>query len=149
MESLKDQLNHAVKEAMKAKDGQRRDVLRLLTSAIKQVEIDTQKELTPDQVLDVLQKEAKKRRESIAELTQVGRTEQTAAEQYELALIEEFLPGQLSVDEIRTLVQQAIATSGATGGSDMGKVMSVLQPQTKGRADGRLVSQMVKELLGS
>lgn len=149
MEHPKEQLNHALKEAMKNKDNQRRDVLRLLTSAIKQVEIDTQKELTPEQVVDVLQKEAKKRRESISELTSAGRAEQAAAEQYELSVLEEFLPKQLTADELRALIQAAIAEVGATSGKDMGKVMGVIQPQTKGRADGKLVSQLVKEMLDS
>lgn len=148
MEHAKDQISNALKEAMKNKDSQRRDVLRLLSSAFKQVEIDTQKDVTADQAQDILQKEAKKRRESIAELTKAGRAEQLAVEEYELALIEEFLPRQLTEAEIRTLVQQAITMSGASGGKDMGRVMGTLQPQTKGRADGKLVSQIVKELLG-
>lgn len=147
MQHPKELINNALKEAMKNKDNQRRDVLRLLSSAIKQVEVDSQKELTPEQTLDVLQKEAKKRRESISELTAAGRTEQAAAEQYELAVLEEFLPKQLSEDEIRALVQAAIEQVGATSGKDMGKVMGVVQPQTKGRADGKLVSQIVKEML--
>ncbi len=149
MEHPKELLNAALKEAMKNKDAQRRDALRLLTSAIKQVEIDSQNEVTPEQAQDILQKEAKKRRESIAELTNVGRDEQLAGEQFELALLEEFLPKQFTETELRTMVQAAIASSGASGGKDMGKVMSVLQPQTKGRADGKLVSQLVKEALGN
>lgn len=149
MERPKDQINNALKEAMKNKDGQRRDVLRLLTSAFKQQEIDTQKEVTDEQALDILQKEAKKRRESIAELTAAHRAEQLAAEQYELALIEEFLPRQLTEAEIRAIVTEAIASTGAVGGKEMGKVMTVIQPRTKGLADGKLVSQIVKELLGN
>jgi hypothetical protein len=149
MEHPKELLNAALKEAMKNKDAQRRDALRLLTSAIKQVEIDTQTEVTPEQAQDILQKEAKKRRESISELTNAGRDEQLAGEQFELALLEEFLPKQFTADELRTMIQAAIASSGASGGKDMGKVMGVLQPQTKGRADGKLVSQLVKEALGS
>lgn len=148
MEHPKEQIGNALKEAMKNKDGQRRDVLRLLSSAFKQQEIDTQKELTTEQAMDILQKEAKKRRESIAELTAASRAEQLAAEQYELALIEEFLPKQLSDGEIRAIVQAAIASTGAADAKEMGKVMSIVQPQTKGLADGRVVSQIVKELLG-
>jgi len=147
VENPKEQLNIALKEAIKNKDNQRRDVLRLLASAIKQVEVDTQRELSPEAVIEVLQKEAKKRRESISELTSAGRSEQAAAEAYELAVLEEFLPKQLTPEEIRALAQAAIQQVGATSSKDMGKVMGVVQPQTKGRADGRVVSQIVKELL--
>jgi hypothetical protein len=148
MEHPKELLNAALKEAMKNKDNERRDVIRLLTSAIKQVEIDTQKEVTAEQAQEILQKEAKKRRESIAELTNAGRAEQAAAEQFELAVLEEFLPRQLTPDEITALARDAIAQTGAASGKDMGRVMGALQPLTKGRADGKLVSQIVKDLLG-
>ncbi|MCS6836163.1 MAG: GatB/YqeY domain-containing protein [Anaerolineae bacterium] len=150
MSHPKDLLNEALKEAMKNKDAQRRDALRLLTSAIKQVEIDTRRELSAEEAVEVLQKEAKKRRESIAELQgNPDREQQLAAERYELALLEEFLPKQLSEDEIRALAQQAISQSGAKSAKELGKVMSLLQPQVKGRADGKLVNQIVRELLGS
>lgn len=148
MEHPKELLNAALKEAMKNKDNERRDVIRLLTSAIKQVEIDTQKEVTAEQAVEILQKEAKKRRESIAELTSAGRAEQAAAEQYELTVLEEFLPRQLTADEITALARDVIAQTGAASGRDMGRVMGALQPLTKGRADGKLVSQIVKDLLG-
>jgi hypothetical protein len=143
----KETIAAAIKEAMKDKNNERRDALRLLQAAIKQVEIDTRQELTPEAVLDILQKEAKKRRESIGELTKAGRTEHVAAEQFELALIEEFLPKQLSQAEIEAIIQAAIASTGATSPKEMGKVMSVVTPQTKGLADGKLVSDLVKTLL--
>jgi len=150
MSHPKDLLNDALKEAMKAKDGQRRDALRLLTSAIKQAEIDLRRDLSAEEALDILQKEAKKRRESIAELQgSAGREEQLEAERYELALLEEFLPQQLSTEEIRALAQQAISQSGAQSAKELGKVMGLLQAQVKGRADGKLVNQIVRELLGS
>ena len=150
MNHPKDLLNDALKEAMKNKDAQRRDALRLLTSAIKQVEIDSRKEVSPDEALDILQKEAKKRRESITELQSAsGREDQLLQEQYELALLEEFLPKQLSPDEIKALAQAAIAQSGATSAKEMGKIMGILQAQVKGRADGKLVNQIVRELLGA
>jgi uncharacterized protein len=149
VDNPKDLINSALKEAMKNKDNARRDVLRLLSSAIKQVEIDDQKEVTPEQALEILQKEAKKRRESIDELTKAERSDQAQAEQYELGVLEEFLPRQLSRDEIVALVKEAIAQSGASTAKEMGKVMGILQPKTKGVADGKLVSQLVKELLGN
>lgn len=143
----KEALNDALKEAMKNKDSQRRDALRLLTSALKQLEVDSQRELSAEEALDVLQKEAKKRRESITEYDKAGRTEQAEKERYELALIEEFLPRQLSPEEVTALIKETIAQVGATSPKEMGKVMGVLQPKIKGIADGKVVSEMVKSLL--
>lgn len=143
----KEALNDALKEAMKAKDNARRDALRLLTSALKQAEIDTQKELTPDAAMDVLQREAKKRRENIAEYDKLGRAEQVQAEQYELSVIEEFLPRQLTHDEIVAIVKEVIASTGVTSAKEMGKLMGALQPRVKGVADGKVVSEIVKSLL--
>lgn len=146
MAEYNDKLNEALKDAMRNKDSQRRDALRLLTSAFKQVEVDTRKELTADIEMDILIKEAKKRRESIEELLGAGR--ETAQERYELELIESFLPVQMTRDEIEALVKAAIAQTGATTQKEMGKVMGIISPQTKGKADGKLVSQIVKDLLG-
>lgn len=141
-------INDALKEAMKNKDAARRDVLRNLTSAFKQVEIDTRKELSGEDALAVLQKEAKKRRESIDEAVKAGRDEIAASERFELTLIEEFLPTQLSADEIRAIAQEIIASVGATSGKDKAKVMGPLMSRVKGVADGKLVNQIVAELLG-
>lgn len=145
MAEYNDKLSAALKEAMKNKDNPRRDTLRLLQAAFKQVLVDTRKDLTAEVELDILQKEAKKRKESIAELEKAGRS--PAAEQYELELIESFMPAQMSRAEIEALAKAAIAETGAASPKDMGKVMGKLVPQTKGRADGALVSQVVKELL--
>lgn len=149
MTHAKEAINNAIKEAMKNKDNERRDALRLLQAAIKQIEIDERKEISPEEAIDILTKEAKKRRESIEELTKAGRTENANKEAYELAIIEEFLPKQLTREEIETLVRDAIQQTGAASAKEMGKVMGVLQPQTKGRADGKLVSTIVKELLSN
>ena len=145
MADYKDKLMAAVKDAMKSKDNQRRDTIRLLQAAFKQVEVDTRKELSADEELDILTKEAKKRRESIDELEKAGRD--AGGEQYELDLITEFLPAQMSEDEVRKLAKQAIAETGAKEQRDMGRVMAKLSPQTKGKADGKLVSTIVRELL--
>jgi uncharacterized protein YqeY len=146
MAQYKEKINEALKEAMKSKDNALRDTIRLLQAAFKQVEVDTRKDLTEDGEMDILLKEAKKRRESIEELAKAGRD--TGEEVYELGVIESFLPKQMSEDEIRALVKAAIAETGATTQKDMGKVMGKLNPQTKGKADGKLVSQIVKESLG-
>lgn len=140
-------MNVALKDAMKNRDSARRDVIRLLTSAIKQVEVDERRELSSEEELDILQKEAKKRRESIEELEKAGRTEQAEQEKFELGIIEEFLPRQLTREEIEVMVREAIRETGAETPKDMGKVMGVLSPKTKGRADGKLVSTIVRELL--
>ncbi len=147
MDDPKARLQAALKEAMLKKDNTRRDTVRLLTSAIKQVEIDSRKDLTPEEVIGVLQKEAKKRRETIEEAEKAGRTEMAASEKQELSVIEEFLPKQLSRDEIMALAREAVAQTGATSAKEMGKVMGVLQPKVKGLADGKLVSEVVRELL--
>jgi len=145
MSETKAKLNDALKEAMKAKDNARRDVVRMTLSAIKQVEIDTQKELGEEEVLAVLQKEAKKRRETIDEMRKAGR--ETDSEQYELTVIEEFLPRQLTYDEVKAIAQDIIAKVGASSAKDQGKVMGPLMARVKGVADGKIVSQVVRDLL--
>lgn len=147
MDDVKAKLQAALKEAMVAKDNQRRDVIRVLTSAIKQVEIDSQKTLSAEDVVAVLQKEAKKRRESIDEATKLGRAEIVEREKQELAILEEFLPRQLSREEIAVIVREVIAQTGVTSAREMGKLMGALMPRIKGLADGKLVNEIVKELL--
>lgn len=147
MTDPKTQLNDALKEAMKNKDNARRDVLRGLLSAIKQVEIDSRKDLTPEETLAVLQKEAKKRRESIDEAERVGRGDIAESEKYELTAIEAFLPRQLTYDEVKAIAQEIVTQVGATTAKDQGKVMGPLMGRLKGQADGKLVNQVVRELL--
>ncbi|HSH04898.1 MAG TPA: GatB/YqeY domain-containing protein [Anaerolineae bacterium] len=144
---LKEQLKADLKVAMIAKDGERRDVLRLLMAAIKQIEVDEQKELDDAGVLAMLQKQAKQRRESISEYEKGGREELAAQEKVELAIIEAYLPQMMSREEIEAVAAQAIADVGATGPQDMGKIMGKLMPQVKGKADGRLVNEVVRGLL--
>lgn len=147
MEDPRPKLQEALKEAMRNKDNVRRDVIRVTQSAIKQVEVDTRKTLSPEDVVSILQKEAKTRRESIDEMVAAGRAEAAAQAEAELKILEEFMPQQLSRDEIVALVRQAIAETGAQSAKEMGKVMGKLMPQVKGRADGNLVNQVVRELL--
>jgi uncharacterized protein len=148
MDNAKAVLLSALKDAMKNKDTERRNVIRLVQSAIKQVEIDDQKELSDEEVMDILQKEAKKRRESIVELNNAGRSESAEVEQSELTIIEEFLPKRLTDDELRPIVQDAVDQVGATSMKEMGQIMKIVMPQIQGRADGRQVNTIVKELLG-
>jgi uncharacterized protein YqeY len=143
----KDQILQDLKDAMRSGDTKRREALRLLTAAFKQVEIDQRKELTEDDVITILTSEAKKRREAIEEAEKAGRAELAAQEKYELALIQAYLPQQLSRAEIEKFVREAVQEVGATTPKDMGKVMKVLMPRLQGRADGKLVNTIVKEVL--
>jgi uncharacterized protein YqeY len=147
MENPRDKLNEALKQAMLNKDAQRRDVIRVALSAIKQVEVDERRELTAEDVLAVLQKEVKKRRESIDEAVKAGRQDIADATAAEVSILETFLPQQLTRDQIAALVREAIAATGASSPKDVGKVMAVVAPKTRGVADGKLVNEVVRELL--
>ncbi len=147
MGNLKQELQNALKLAMRARDRDRRNAIRLLQSAVKQAEIDGRVELDDAAVRDILQKEAKKRRETISELEAAGRSTEAAAERFELALTEEFLPRQLSSDELKPIINEAIAEVGATSMKEMGRVMRVVMPKVGGLADGKAVNAMVRELL--
>ena len=153
--TIKDKLNDELKTAMKAGDTRRRDILRMVLAAIKQGEVDSldpQKRaagLSDDDILAVLTKEAKRRRESIGEYEKGGRADLVASEREELTLIESYLPQLMGRDEITVLAREAIAESGATSERQMGAIMQKLMPRVKGKADGKLVNQIVKELLAA
>ncbi len=149
MADVKAKLQDALKQAMISKDAARRDPLRLMMSAIKQVEVDERRTLTDDETLALLQREVKKRRESIDEARKAGRGDIAEEEIAEVAIIEEFLPQQLSRAEIEALAREAVQQTGATGAKDMGKVMGVLMPKVRGVADGKLVNEVVRDLLSS
>jgi uncharacterized protein YqeY len=143
----KDQILEDLKDAMRSGDTKRRETLRLLTAAFKQIEVDQRKELTEDDVISILTSEAKKRREAIEEAEKAGRADLAAQEKYELALIQTYLPQQLSRAEIEKYVREAVQEVSATTPKDMGKVMKVLMPRLQGRADGKLVNTIVREVL--
>ncbi len=147
--SLKEQLTEDMKTAMKAKEAgkQRLGVIRLVRSAVRQLEIDGKKELDDAGVLAVLSKEVKQRRDSITEFKKGGREDLVQQNEEEIAILMEYLPQQLSEDEVRSLVKEAVAVSGASTARDMGKVMKVLMPKVKGRADGKLVNDLVRGML--
>ena len=147
MTEPKEQLQAALKEAMINKDNVRRDVIRGLLSAVKQVEIDSQKTVNAEETVGILQKEAKKRRESIDEAVKVGRSEIADQEKIELAIVETFLPAQLSRDAVKVIVQETITQTGVTSQKEIGKLMGALMPKVKGLADGKLVNEVVRELL--
>jgi uncharacterized protein YqeY len=145
--SLIEELEAEVKEAMKARDGDRRDALRLILASLKSAEKDLQRALTEDEELQVLQRERKKRVEAAEAYRDAGRDEQADGEEYELDILEEFMPEPLSEDEVERIVDDAIAENGATSLRDLGRVMADVMPQIAGRADGSTVSQIVREKL--
>ena len=142
--SLKARIQDDMKSAMKAGDKARLGVIRLILAAIKQREVDERIELDDEQVLAVLDKMVKQHRDSIRQYTDAGRDELAAAEQAEVAIIQDYLPAALSEEEIAAIVEQAIAETGASSMKDMGKV----KPQVQGRADMGQVSALVKQKLG-
>lgn len=147
MDDPRPQMQAALKQAMIQKDNLRRDVLRMTLNSFKQVEVDERRELNAEDAVTILQREIKKRRDSIDEAHKAGREDIAEQEATELRMIEEFLPQQLSRDEITVLAQDAIRESGASSPKEMGKVMSVLMPKVKGQADGKLVNEVVRDLL--
>ncbi len=147
MSDLATRINDDVKAAMKAKDKPRLGVLRLITAAIKQREVDEQISLDDSQILAVLEKMVKQRKDSIAQYEKAGRDELAQKEAFEIGIIQEYLPEQLSDDEIDALIDEAISSTGASSMKDMGKVMGTLKPKMAGRADMGAVSGKIKARL--
>jgi len=137
-----------MKAAMKGGEKARLGVIRLITAAIKQREVDERIELDDEQVLVVLDKMVKQRRDSIKQYTDAGREDLAAVEQAEVEIIQTYLPAALSEDEIAAIVEAAIAETGASSMADMGKVMGIVKPQVQGRGDMGAVSGIVKQKLG-
>ncbi|MBW6509416.1 MAG: GatB/YqeY domain-containing protein [Desulfuromonadales bacterium] len=146
--SLKEQLNQDMKAAMKGKQTDRLSTIRQLRSAIKNKEIELRQEIDDTAILAVIGTLVKQRRESAALYRSNDRPELADKEEAELAVLQQYLPAQLGEDELRTLVAQVITETAADSLKDIGKVMPVVMAQTRGCADGRLVNQIVKELLG-
>jgi len=146
--TLKANILDDVKTAMRARDQKRLTALRLITAAIKQIEVDKRIELDDQAVLAVLDKMVKQRRESLEQYESAGRDDLAAQEKFELELIAVYLPEALSEEEVTTLINQAIAETGASSIRDMGAVMNKLRGEVQGRADMKAVSQAVKTQLG-
>ena len=145
--TLMEQLTADMKEAMKQGEKERLSVIRLVRGAVRQAEIDGKKTLTDDEVLGVIGKEVKMRRDSIEEFKRGGRADLVEKTQAEIAVLMPYLPEQLSADEIKKIVEEVISSVGAASSKDMGKVMGALMPRVKGRADGKLVNETVRALL--
>ena len=147
MSQLKKRITDDMKSAMKAKDKQTLKAVRMILGAIKQKEIDDRIELDDAQVLVVIQKMVKQRKDSISQFTDAGRTDLVEVEESELSIINNYMPEQLSDDEVDTAVTKAIADSGSDSMKDMGKLMGILKVQLDGKADMGAVSQLIKAKL--
>jgi uncharacterized protein YqeY len=146
--SLRVQIKDDIKAAMKAKDTAKRDALRLLDSAMKQIEVDERKELSDDDVLAIISKQVKQRNDSATQYKEAGRDDLLEKESAEIAIFETYLPAQLSDDELTTAVKEIIAQTGATSMKDMGKVMGAAKAKIGNLADGKRINECVKALLG-
>ena len=144
---VRERLVEEMKEAMKARDEIRLSAIRLVRSTVKNREIEKRRELDEQEIIEVISALVKQRRESIRMFRDAGREELVAKEERELEVLLSFLPAQLSPDEIRSFVNQAVAETGASSPADMGRVMKALLPMVAGKADGKLVSELVKQAL--
>ncbi|WP_457674218.1 GatB/YqeY domain-containing protein [Thiolapillus sp.] len=147
MSALKQRITDDMKAAMKGGDKARLGVIRLILAALKQIEVDERIELDDTRVLAILDKMVKQRRDSIAQYESAGRTELAEQEQFEIGIIQDYLPQQLSEEEIATLIDEALAATGASSMKDMGKLMGWLKPKLQGRADMGAVSASIKQKL--
>jgi uncharacterized protein len=149
--SVKDRLNEDMKQAMRDKEAGklRLSVIRMVRASIKNGEIDRQKDFNDEEVLDVLTKEVKMRRDALEEFKQANRPDLVATLEQEIVILLQYLPEQLGEQEVRALVAEAVAATGAANAKDMGKVMAALMPKVKGRADGKLVNTLVKQMLSN
>ena len=146
--SLKEQIKNDIKEAMRAKDTARRDTLRNLQQAIKQIEVDERRELSDTDVEAILMKYAKQREDAKAQFADAGRDDLVAKEEAELAIVKSYLPEPLSETELEAIIKEIIDETGAKSMKDMGKVMGAAKAKVGSRADGSTISKMVKGLLG-
>lgn len=146
-ESLKDQIKAAMKDAMRNKEKERLATIRMMQAEIKRIEVDERIELDDTRTLAVLDKMTKQRRDSLSQYEEAGREDLAAVERRELEVISEFLPTALTDAELDQIVSDAVASTGASGMADMGKVMGVVKPQVQGRADMGAVSKLVKDKL--
>lgn len=145
--SLKERLQEDLKSSMKNKDTVRKSVVTLVRAAIKQVEVDTRVELDDDGVMDIISKQLKQRNDSLAEFEKAGRDDLVEQTKSEITILKEYLPQQLSEEELEKIVLETISELNASSMKDMGAVMSALKEKTRGRADGKLTSTLVRKHL--
>ena len=146
--SLKEILNNDIKTAMKAKDKETLAVLRMIKTAVQAAEIDKKEELNAEEELTILAREAKQRRESLAEFVKAGRDELVAKTETEIEIVERYLPKQLSVEEVKEVIATVAEKIGATTQKEFGKLMGAVMQELKGKADGNVIKEQVKAHLG-
>ena len=146
--SLKETLNNDIKTAMKAKDQETLAVLRMIKTAVQAAEIDKKEELNAEEELTILAREAKQRRESLAEFVKAGRDELVAKTEAEIEIVERYLPKQLSVEEVKEVIATVAEKIGATTQKEFGKLMGAVMQELKGKADGNVIKEQVKAHLG-
>lgn len=146
--SLKTRITEDMKQAMRAKESVRLGAIRLLLAAIKQKEVDERKELSDADILSIIEKQTKQRKDSLAQYEAAGREDLAGIERTEIEIFAAYLPVKMSEAEISALLEEAVGVTGATGPGDMGKLMAVLKPQLAGKADMAMVSRLVKARLG-
>ncbi len=146
---LKAKLQQDLKDALRARDTRRKAVLRMALSAIQLAEVEHGGQLDDEAMVEVLRREARRREDALEMIRQAGREQMAADEEVELKILRAYLPQLLSADEVSVVARQVIAEVGASSPADMGKVMRVIMPQLKGRADGRTISRVVRDLLSS
>lgn len=145
--NFQEKINQDLIEALKSKDELKTSVLRMLKSAMKNKEIALGKELSDEEIIDVISKEIKQRRDSVVQYKEGNRAELAEKEEKEIDILSVYLPEQLGADELKKIVEQSITKLNASGSKDIGKVMGMVMSQVKGKADGTLVAQLVKEKL--
>jgi uncharacterized protein len=146
---LKERIQQEMKDAMRAKDSRRLGVIRLLMAAIKQKEVDERITLDDEQIVTVIEKMLKQRRDSLSQFQKAGRQDLVDQETYEMSVLEDYLPEQLPPEEIDNIIKNALVESGASSVKDIGKVMAIVKPKVQGKADISEVSQKIKNALGS
>ena len=146
--SLKEQINNDIKTAMKEKEVAKRDALRLLSSALKQVEVDERKELSDDEIIKIIQKQVKQRNEAMVQYKEAGRDDLYEKEASEAAIFEQYLPKQLSDEELETALRAIIAEVGAASMKEIGKVMGAASKTLGAQADGKRINECAKKILG-
>lgn len=146
--SLKETLNNDIKSAMKTKDKETLAVLRMIKTAVQAAEIDKKEELNAEEELTILAREAKQRRESLAEFVKAGRDELVAKTEAEIEIVERYLPKQLSVEEVKDVIATVAEKIGATTQKEFGKLMGAVMQELKGKADGNVIKEQVKAHLG-
>jgi len=145
--SLKEKLQEDLKSSMKNKDTVKKSVVTLIRASIKQYEVDNRVELSDDEIVDLIAKQLKQRRDSLVEFKKANRDDLVSETESEIEVLKEYLPQQLSEEELNEIVKATISEVGATSMKDMGKIMAAIKPKTKGRADGKLINELVKNNL--